>query len=409
LRIDVTSSSQHLNLDSSAEATPSWKQEVNERLAAHRTRRTRKPDNHPRLPLGLENSQPPLRGEDTASVAARVAARYANAPTYSEMLAAEARAAAEAADAAVNAARKAQEAAQAVLISLDQATEANAAQSSIGQSAQPGPSVANSRPTLSPETTSPRQPAPPVQAQDVTDPLEEALVVPPQPLAANLIEFPRELVAARKARPRLAEGPLRDEPGTPPEKAQLRIFEVEADSISNQPIVHSGPTEWSSIRLDEQPQPERDGSGAERLSSASLDLPLQAASIEDRLMAAIVDMALILAAFLLFVLVFAACTTHPPSGKPALAGAAVVLASFAVLYQLLFFRYAGGTPGMRYAKIALCTFGDENPTRKAMCRRVAALALSLCPLGLGCLWAFFDEDRLGWHDRLTRMYQRSYR
>ena len=44
----------------------------------------------------------------------------------------------------------------------------------------------------------------------VSDPLEEETVAPAIPLAANLIEFPRELVAARKARPRLAEGPLRD-------------------------------------------------------------------------------------------------------------------------------------------------------------------------------------------------------
>ena len=288
----MSSTSQHLNLDSSAEATPSWKQEVNERLAAHRTRRTRKPDNHPRLPLGLENSQSPLRGEDSASVAARVAARYANAPTYSEMLAAEARAAAEAAEAAVNAAQRAQEAAQAVLVSLDQAAEANPGPYSVGQSVQPVPSVATGsarsadpRPILGTETTHAKQPALRVHAEEVTDPLEEALVMPPQPLAANLIEFPRELVAARKARPRLAEGPLRDEPGTQPEKAQLRIFEVEADSISNQPL-ESGPTEWSSIRLDEQPQSDRDGSGADRLSSSPLDLPLQAATIEDRLMAA---------------------------------------------------------------------------------------------------------------------------
>ena len=29
--------------------------------------------------------------------------------------------------------------------------------------------------------------------------------------------------------------------------------------------------------------------------------------------------------------------------------------------------------------------------------------------GLGFLWSLFDEDRLGWHDRITRTYQRSYR
>ena len=63
---------------------------------------------------------------------------------------------------------------------------------------------------------------------------------------------------------------------------------------------------------------------------------------------------------------------------------------------------------MRYAKIALCTFEDENPTRKAMCRRVWFLFLSVAPLGLGCAWALFDPDRLSWHDRLSRIYQRSY-
>jgi uncharacterized RDD family membrane protein YckC len=64
---------------------------------------------------------------------------------------------------------------------------------------------------------------------------------------------------------------------------------------------------------------------------------------------------------------------------------------------------------MRYAKIGLCTFDDENPTRKAMRRRLAAVLLSVIPFGLGILWAFFDDDRLGWHDRISRTYQRSYR
>ena len=44
------------------------------------------------------------------------------------------------------------------------------------------------------------------RAPEFVDHIIEAL-----PLPANLIEFPRELVAARKARPRLAEGPLREE------------------------------------------------------------------------------------------------------------------------------------------------------------------------------------------------------
>jgi uncharacterized RDD family membrane protein YckC len=108
-------------------------------------------------------------------------------------------------------------------------------------------------------------------------------------------------------------------------------------------------------------------------------------------------------------LVFVACTSHPPVGKSALIFAGIALGSFFLLYQWLFFTYADSTPGMRYAKIALCTFDDENPARKTLHWRVAALILSALPLGLGFLWALLDDDRLGWHDRITRTYQRSYR
>jgi hypothetical protein len=63
---------------------------------------------------------------------------------------------------------------------------------------------------------------------------------------------------------------------------------------------------------------------------------------------------------------------------------------------------------MRAARIALCTFADGNPARSAMRRRILAVLLSACPLGLGFLWAALDEERLTWHDRVSRMYQRSY-
>jgi uncharacterized RDD family membrane protein YckC len=78
------------------------------------------------------------------------------------------------------------------------------------------------------------------------------------------------------------------------------------------------------------------------------------------------------------------------------------------LYQLLFFTFSEATPGMKYARIGLCTFSDENPTRAQMRRRILASLLSACPLGLGLLWSWIDTDRLGWHDRISRMYQRSY-
>ncbi len=228
---------------------------------------------------------------------------------------------------------------------------------------------------------------------------EEPVFAAVEPLAVNLIEFPRELVAARKMRPRLAEGPLREAPQD--ELDQLRIFEVAPESISQTVNIGPSPADWSPIRLDIETSTD----GGE---SVSPQIPLKTAALEDRIMAGIFDLALIVSAFAIFVLVFAACTAHPPSGKPAMVAAGLVLAGFGLLYQYLFFKYSDGTPGMRYAKIALCTFEDENPTRKAMCMRVLYVLLSAAPLGLGFAWAWFDPDRLTWHDRLSRIYQRSY-
>ena len=72
-----------------------------------------------------------------------------------------------------------------------------------------------------------------------------------EPLAVNLIEFPRELVAARKPRPRLAEGPLRE---TSQEgRDQLKIFEVAPESISQTVSIGKAPADWSPIRLDNDP------------------------------------------------------------------------------------------------------------------------------------------------------------
>ncbi len=344
------------------------------------------------------------------------------------MLAHEARNAARAAEAAAVAAGEARDAAQAILVGLD--AEMHDIE---GESVDPQASSAHRQSRLSPATH--EAPVPEQRSRPfITEASEdgdfehmEELTAPVQPLPANLLEFPRELIATRKARPRLAEGPLREEYDRDAARSQLRIFEVAPETISTEPIVEPVLPEWSQIRLDSLAEahpastrsysrvrdshaaPGPNSTAPATSESASLDLPLQVAPLEDRVMAGLVDGALIIAGFLVFVLVFAACTAHPPVGKPAQVGAALALLAFAAIYQVLFFNFGSDTPGMRYAKIALCTFDDENPTRQTMRRRLGAVLLSASPMGLGILWAFFDDDRLGWHDRISRTYQRSYR
>jgi uncharacterized RDD family membrane protein YckC len=232
-------------------------------------------------------------------------------------------------------------------------------------------------------------------------------IIETMPLPANLIEFPRELVASRKARPRLAEGPLREE--TAPEP-QLRIFEVEPEQISTEPVsaeevVTEAPV-WQGMLLDGPmmgPLP--------RSEVGTATGPMDIAPVSRRLMATMVDGCCIGTALVGFATV-ASYISGPElqaMSKPLLGAAVVVtFAVAALLYQLLFFSLNEATPGMRYARVALCTFADANPTRQQMRRRVGAQMLAVCPLGLGLLWVLLDDDRLGWHDRISRMYQRTY-
>ena len=229
-----------------------------------------------------------------------------------------------------------------------------------------------------------------------------------QSIPGNLIEFPRELVAPRRARPRLAEGPLSDDPNEP----QLRIFEVDADQALPEmaPLQASLMPEWQTLQLSGfEAEPAAPSSASD--AQTHLALPLYTAPLERRVMSATVDLCCIGSAWL--AALACVCELAGPGLRAlslplaALSGLAA-FAVFTVMYQLLFFSFADGTPGMRYARISLCTFGEGNPSRRAKRRRVLSSVLAMCPLGLGIAWALLDNEKLGWHDRMSRMYQRAY-
>jgi uncharacterized RDD family membrane protein YckC len=226
-----------------------------------------------------------------------------------------------------------------------------------------------------------------------------------QPIQGNIIEFPRQLVASRKVRPRLAEGPLLEEALPEP---QLRIFEVEPEQVAVEPeiIVAPDAPDWQSLRL---------GSDvfAHSLSIAQVHVEheIHVATVGQRFMSATLDVLLITAGLLGSAAVAAKIAGESLRGAPLLslaisAGGALLV--FMMLYRLLFFTLNEATPGMRAMRLAFCTFDDQSPTRKAVRRRLFATLLAICPLGLGLVWMILDSDRLGWHDRMSHMYPRNY-
>ncbi len=418
-------------------STPPWKEEVNRRLAAHKSRR------------GSLESEPAPAGTGASSArkaaseaAARVAARYAKAPTYSEMQAAEARAALRAAEVATRAALEAQVVARAALDQLQHLHETEEAPRAPDRSAPP---VSIAAPPPRDELQN-RQPLAVRWDADLPEPrsvelrraslgprapesqsnhhresdgssnsgAEESVVtvqeVPAaQPIPANLIEFPRELVATRRMRPRLT-GSRHD--ALSEMFGQLSIFEVDPDAISTEPPhVEETPgaieqpwagAEWSGIQLDDlQDEPE-----AQSAQSLDADATLYIAPFPVRLLANVVDLSLIAGAVTAAVAWFARTQTHLPGLRPTELVLAAALLLAAVLYYALSLAIAAATPGMKFAGIALCSFEGECPTAAQIRARCGIMFLSLLPFGLGAAWALFDDDHLCWHNRTSRLYLR---
>jgi uncharacterized RDD family membrane protein YckC len=130
------------------------------------------------------------------------------------------------------------------------------------------------------------------------------------------------------------------------------------------------------------------------------------APLSQRMAAGVLDAALVFIASGLFGLTFLKLAQEVPHSRMALVCALAACGIFWLLFQYMFLTYGHITPGMRMAQLELCTFSGERPSRLVRQCRALASALSGFSAGLGYAWAFIDEDRLGWHDRMTQTYIR---
>jgi len=134
------------------------------------------------------------------------------------------------------------------------------------------------------------------------------------------------------------------------------------------------------------------------------ELPLQAAPMSRRLLAGAIDSVLVVTAFAVFAYVFFRITSIVPPLQQVVGISVSLIALFWIAYQYLLLVYTGTTPGLKLAHLHLSRFDGTAVPRKTRRWRVLASILSGLSLALGYAWCFLDEDRLCWHDRITRTY-----
>ena len=256
-------------------------------------------------------------------------------------------------------------------------------------------------------------------AADPAQHRDEPHEIDARPIHANLIQFPRELIATRRMRPHLSEP--EPQPGT-----QLSIFEIDPGTVQTEapapvphpnyaePEVKPAPAasaahpaakslswaspEWHGMKL---------GAQADAVSAAAeTQTKLALAPLSRRLMAGVVDFAIVgaLASFVWFTVALGRATPMTPRAAELLGVGVLALAGLA--YHAFCCLLSLRTAGMRYAGISLCTLDDCVPTPQHLRRRLGAMVISTLPLGLGMVWGVFDEDHLNWHDRFSQTYLR---
>ena len=138
-----------------------------------------------------------------------------------------------------------------------------------------------------------------------------------------------------------------------------------------------------------------------------LEIIPRPAPLRQRLVSGLIDSGLVVIATGACALTFLELAEETPHSRMALLCTLAAGAIFWLLFEYIFLVYRRATPGMRVAQLELCTFvGGPTSVFNRQCRAWAS-ALSAFSLGLGYAWALVDEDRLGWHDRISQTYVRS--
>jgi uncharacterized RDD family membrane protein YckC len=211
----------------------------------------------------------------------------------------------------------------------------------------------------------------------------------PEVHAAPEVPVTMEATARVLEFPRIAEAPRRGEELADPVMGRPRI--VEAPELLPPPPALGG------ILIEPVAAVEND-------RIPGLDVPLQSSSFSRRLLAGIVDVAVVAIALAVIAYIFFRIDGSLPLWRIAAESAAAVLALLWPAYQYAFLVFSKTTPGLWLAKLEVTRFDGAPASRSLRRWRVLASLLSCASLGLGYAWCFLDEDRLSWHDRITRTH-----
>ena len=124
-----------------------------------------------------------------------------------------------------------------------------------------------------------------------------------------------------------------------------------------------------------------------------------------RALAGALDLSIVLMGFMLFLVVFLFADGSSALTKGNALYFGVAFGLILMTYGLLFVLCNGDSTGMRCFHLCLTNFEGEKPNRRErLVRHFGILLCTICSVGLGAIWAFFNEEKLAWHDQSSKTF-----
>jgi uncharacterized RDD family membrane protein YckC len=215
------------------------------------------------------------------------------------------------------------------------------------------------------------------------------VVPPPQPQPAQRPEY-RDIYQAPLFGPQLVQA------GLPPARRAASPASTAAARRAARPAPTQQNLEFSGDRYNHS----FNTSGVE--TAIYCDAPV--ASPTHRVLAAALDLSLILIAAAVLLMTFQFFGGHIVLNKRTLPFYSAIPALLALFYYSLWCLTGQDSAGMRWTSLRLVDFDGRAPDPRQRVYRMAGTCLSLCAAGLGLVWALADEERLTWHDHMSRTF-----
>ncbi|HTR47917.1 MAG TPA: RDD family protein [Verrucomicrobiae bacterium] len=176
------------------------------------------------------------------------------------------------------------------------------------------------------------------------------------------------------------------------------------DEIREHPRSRPAPRPRQTERVEIRVQSELDFSNAQDDRARPQTALVPVASLGQRRWAGLFDIIFLALTYAAFLGLFRSLGGQITLNKTTAIIYLVIGYLFYALYFSIFITLAGVTPGMQLRGLSIVRLDGSLPETRQLLWRSFGYLLSGATLALGFLWAFWDEDRFTWQDRISQTY-----